>query len=51
MMNSNSTYALPIYYDFELLPVTVVHTKMPPFCTFSSGDIYQFEPVSHFGHF
>jgi antitoxin component YwqK of YwqJK toxin-antitoxin module len=49
-MNQVSTYSLPTYYDLELLPVTVNHSKMPPFCTFSE-DIYTFEPISHFGKF
>jgi hypothetical protein len=35
MMNKFSTYTMPIYFDLELLPVSVVHTKLPPFCTFS----------------
>jgi hypothetical protein len=47
-MNQVSTYKLPTYYD--LLPVTVTHTKLPPFCTFSE-DLYTFKPVSHFGKF
>ena len=50
MMNKVSTYAMPTYYDLELLPVTVKHTKLPPFCTFSE-DVYQFEPISHFGQY
>jgi hypothetical protein len=41
---------MPTYYDLELLPVTVTHAIMPPFCTFSE-DIYTFEPISHFGKF
>jgi hypothetical protein len=50
MMNKVSTYAMPTYYDLEHLPVTVKHTKLPPFCTFSE-DVYQFEPITHFGQF
>ena len=50
MMNKVSTYALPTYYDLETLPVTVEHTLLPPFCTFSE-DIYQFEPITYFGQF
>ena len=49
-MNEVSTYSLPTYFDVELLPVTVTHTNLPPFCTFSD-DIYTFEPISHFGKF
>jgi hypothetical protein len=49
-MNQVSTYSLPTYYDLELLPVTVTHTIMPPFSTFSD-DTYTFEPISHFGKF
>ena len=49
-MNEVSTYSLPPYFDVELLPVTVTHTNLPPFCTFSD-DIYRFEPISHFGKF
>jgi hypothetical protein len=41
---------MPTYYDLELLPVTVVHSKLPPFCTFAE-DAYQFEPITHFGQF
>ena len=41
---------MPTYFDLELLPVTVTHAIMPPFCTFSD-DIYTFEPISHFGKF
>ena len=41
---------MPTYYDLELLPVTIVHTKLPPFCTFSE-DAYQFEPITDFGQF
>ena len=41
---------MPKYFDLELLPVTITHTKLPPFCTFSD-DIYTFEPISHFGKF
>jgi hypothetical protein len=48
MMNYVSTYALPTYFDLEMLPVTVTHTQLPPFCTFSE-DIYKFEPITHFG--
>jgi hypothetical protein len=50
MMNKVSTYALPTYFDLEMLPVTVKHTKLPPFCTFSE-DVYKFEPITHFGQF
>ena len=50
MMNQVSTYSLPTYFDLELLSVTVTHTILPPFCTFSD-DIYTFEPKSHFGKF
>ena len=49
-MNQVSTYSLPTYFDLELLPVTVTHTNLPPFCTFSD-DTYTFEPISHFGKF
>jgi hypothetical protein len=49
-MNQVSTYYLPTYFDLELLPVTVAHTILPPFCTFSEL-IYTFEPISHFGKF
>jgi hypothetical protein len=49
-MNQVSTYCLPTYFDLELLPVTLTHTKLPPFCTFSD-DIYTFEPISNFGKF
>jgi hypothetical protein len=49
-MNQVSTYSLPTYFDLELLPVTVTHTKLPPFCKFSD-DIYTFEPISDFGKF
>ena len=41
---------MPTYYDLEQLPVTVVNTKLPPFCTFSE-DVYQFEPLTHFGQY
>jgi hypothetical protein len=41
---------LPIFFDLELLPVTVMHTQLPPFCTFSVN-AYKFEPVTHFGQF
>ena len=34
MMNYVSTYTMPTYFDLEMLPVTVEHTKLPPFCTF-----------------
>jgi hypothetical protein len=50
MMNKVSTYALPIYYDLEMLPVTEKHTLLPPFCSFSD-DIYYFEPITHLGQF
>ena len=50
IMNKVSTYKMPTYFDLELLPVTVVHTKLPPFCTFSE-DVYKFDPVAHFLHF
>jgi hypothetical protein len=50
IMNKVSTYKMPTYFDLELLPVTVVHTKLPPFCTFSD-DVYIFDPVAHFLHF
>ena len=50
MMNKVTTYTLPTYFDLEMLPVTVTHTKLPPFCTFSE-DVYQFEPITHFGQF
>jgi hypothetical protein len=49
-MNQVSTYSLPTYFDLELLPVTLTHTNLPSFCTFSD-DIYTFEPISHFGKF
>jgi hypothetical protein len=49
-MNQVSTYSLPTYFDLELLPVKVIHTNLPPFCTFSE-DIYTFEPISHLGSF
>jgi hypothetical protein len=39
---------MPIYYDLELLPVTVKHTSLPAFCTFSE-DTYKFEPITHYG--
>ena len=48
MMNKVSSYTMPINFDLENLPVTAVHTKLPPFCSFSK-DIYQFEPITHFG--
>jgi hypothetical protein len=41
---------MPTYYDLEQLPVTVEHTKFPPFCRFSE-DVYRFEPFNHFGQF
>jgi hypothetical protein len=50
MMNHLSNYTLPTYFDLELLPVTVTHTKLPPFCTFSE-DVYTFKPISDFGQF
>jgi hypothetical protein len=50
MMNKVSTYSLPTYYDLEMLPVAVKHTKLPTFCIFSE-DIYQFEPITHLGKF
>jgi hypothetical protein len=50
MMNKVSNYTLPTYFDLELLPVTVTHTKLPPFCSFSK-DTYRFEPITHFGQF
>jgi hypothetical protein len=49
-MNQVSTYIMPTYYDLEMLPVSVEHTKLPPFCTFSE-DAYIFEPITHFGQF
>ena len=49
-MNQISTYTLPTYFDLELLPVTVTHTILPPFCTFSKN-IYTFEPKSQFGSY
>jgi hypothetical protein len=50
MMNKVSNYTMPTYFDLELLPVTVKHTKLPPFCSFSK-DTYKFEPITHFGQF
>jgi hypothetical protein len=50
MMNNVSTYAMPLFIDLELLPLTVVHTNLPPFCTFSEVD-YILEPITHFGKF
>jgi hypothetical protein len=50
IMNKLTTYALPTYFDLEMLPVIVTHTKLPPFCTFSE-DVYQFDPIAHFGFF
>jgi hypothetical protein len=41
---------MPTYFDLEMLPVTVKHTKLPPFCKFSN-DVYKFEPITHFGLF
>jgi hypothetical protein len=41
---------MPIYFDLEMLAVTVEHTKLPPFCTFSE-DVYQLEPLTHYGIF
>jgi hypothetical protein len=41
---------MPVYFDLEQLPVTVKHTKLPLFCTFSE-DTYHFEPITHFGQF
>jgi hypothetical protein len=41
---------MPTYFDLELLPVTVSHTKLPPFCKFSK-DEYIFNPIAHFGQF
>jgi hypothetical protein len=41
---------MPLYNDLELLPVTVKHTKLPPFCKFSEN-AYIFEPITHFGIF
>jgi hypothetical protein len=41
---------MPTYYDLELLPMTVFHTKLPPFCIFTE-DVYQFKPITHFGLF
>jgi hypothetical protein len=41
---------MPIYFDLEMLAVSVEHTKLPPFCIFSE-DVYQFEPLTHFGKF
>jgi len=49
-MNKVSFFHLPTYFDLEKLSVTVEHTKLPPFCTFSE-DIYKFEPIAHFGRF
>jgi hypothetical protein len=48
MMNKATTYGLPTYFDLEMLPVTVTHTKLPPFCSFSE-DVYQLEPITHLG--
>ena len=50
LMNKVSIYAIPTYFDLEMLPVTVTHTKLPPFCVFTD-DVYQFEPITHFGQF
>jgi hypothetical protein len=50
MMNRASSYTMPTYFDLELLPVTVVNTKIPPFCTFFE-DTYLFEPITDFGKF
>jgi hypothetical protein len=41
---------MPLYFDLEVLPVTLVHTKLPSFCSFSEV-AYQFEPIEHFGLF
>jgi hypothetical protein len=41
---------MPTYFDLEMLPVTIKHTQLPPFCTFSE-DVYKFEPISHFGQY
>ena len=41
---------MPTYYDLELLLVTLVHSKLPPFCTFADNT-YKFEPITHFGLF
>jgi hypothetical protein len=49
-MNQLSTYTLPSFFDLEQLPVSVKHTILPPFCTFSD-DAYIFEPIAHFGSF
>jgi hypothetical protein len=50
MMNQVSTYTLPMYYDLELVYASVVHTRLPPFCSFSQ-DAYRFEPINHFGQY
>jgi hypothetical protein len=50
MMNQVSTYILPTYYDLEMLPVTVTHTKLPPFSIYSE-DAYILEPINYFGQF
>ena len=49
-MNQVSTYTMPMYFDLEMLPVTVEHNKLPPFCIFSE-DVYRFDPLTHFGQF
>jgi hypothetical protein len=41
---------MPTYFDLEMLPVTVTHIKLPPFCTYSE-ETYIFEPITHFGSF
>jgi hypothetical protein len=41
---------MPTYFDLEMLPVAVKHTKLPPLCTFKE-DVYKFKPITHFGLF
>jgi hypothetical protein len=41
---------MPTYFDLEMLPVTVTHTKLPSFCTISE-DAYIFEPITDIGNF
>jgi hypothetical protein len=49
-MNKVSFYVMPLFIDLDVLPLTLVHTKLPPFCTFKEVT-YQFEPIYHFGQF
>jgi hypothetical protein len=49
-MNKVTTYTLPTFIDLEFLPITIKHSKLPPFCSFE-GDTYTFNPLIHQGIF